>query len=102
MKLDAWKHHLVVFTMALLCIAFPVFLVTGYAALYWAWVRADLVAALPFLPWARNSGMLAMAASALALGILFSSKYFPDFTEDAPLAFAARHGHSRLLCRVQK
>ena len=77
MKLRGWKHHLVVFTIALLCATFDVFLVTGYTALYWAWVRADLGTALPFLPWARNFGMLAVCASAVALGILFSSDTFP-------------------------
>ena len=63
--------------MALLSLSFPVFLVTGYTALYWAWVRADLHAALPYLPWARNFGMLAIACSVAALGIVFSSKTFP-------------------------
>ena len=77
MRLDTWKHQLVVFTIALLCATFPIFLVVGYTALYWAWVRSDLAAALPFLPWARNCGTLAMAAAALAFGILFSSNVFP-------------------------
>jgi hypothetical protein len=71
------KNRLVVLTTALLCISFPIFLVTGYTALYWAWVRSNLPAALPYLPWARNFGMLAMAGAAVALVILFSSKTFP-------------------------
>src|SRR5215813_8214954 len=62
--------------MALLSLSFSIFLVTGYTALYWAWVRADLQTALPYLPWARSFGMLAMAFAAAALGILFSSKTF--------------------------
>jgi hypothetical protein len=72
-----WKNHLVVFIMALLSLSFLIFLVTGSAALYWAWLRADLPTALPYLPWARNFGMLAMACAAVALGILFSSNTFP-------------------------
>jgi len=63
--------------VALLGLSFSVFLVTGYTALYWAWPRADLQAALPYLPWARSFGMLAMASAAAALGILFSSNTFP-------------------------
>jgi len=51
--------------------------VTGYTALYWAWARANLEAARLYLPWARDSGMLAIAGAAVALGILFSSKTFP-------------------------
>jgi hypothetical protein len=72
-----WKNHLVVSVIAVLGLSFSIFLVTGYTALYWAWVRADLQAARPFLPWARNFGMLAMALAAAALGILFSPKTFP-------------------------
>src|SRR5437763_1020793 len=77
LKLSLWKNHLVVLTLALLCISFPIFLLMGYTALYWAWLRANLEAALPYLPWARNFGMLAMAGAAVALGILFSSNRFP-------------------------
>jgi hypothetical protein len=73
----AWKNRLVVLTMIFLGVSFLIFLVTGYAALYWAWARANLETARPYLPWARNSGMLAMAGAAVALGILFSSKTFP-------------------------
>jgi hypothetical protein len=40
-------------------------------------VRDDLAAALPYLPWARNFGMLAMASATAGLVILFSSKTFP-------------------------
>ncbi|HZR64939.1 MAG TPA: hypothetical protein VFA85_07315 [Terriglobales bacterium] len=64
-------------TAALLAISFPIFAATGYLALYWAWLRGNLAAALPYLPWARNFGMFAMAAAAVALGILFSSETFP-------------------------
>jgi len=77
MKLGLWKKHLVVLTIALLSVSFPIFLVTGYTALYWAWVRANLDAAMPYLPWARNFGMLAMVGAAMALGVLFSSRTFP-------------------------
>ncbi len=75
--MSPWKNYLVVLTMALLSVCFPIFLVTGYTALYWAWLRANVQAALPYLPWARNFGMLAMAGAAAALGILFSSSTFP-------------------------
>ena len=71
------KKQVVVLTIVLLGISFPIFLVTGYSALYWAWVRDNLTAALPLLPWARNFGMLAVATAALALVILFSSRTFP-------------------------
>lgn len=72
-----WKHYFVVLTIALQSVSLPIFLVTGYIALYWAWLRTNLKAALPYLPWARNSGMLSMAGAAAALGILFSSQMFP-------------------------
>ena len=72
-----WKNRLVALTAAVLSITFPIFLVTGYSALYWAWVRVNLPAALPYLPWARNFGMLAMAGAAMAFAILFSSNSFP-------------------------
>jgi hypothetical protein len=75
--MNPWKKHLVVLTMAVLTASFPLFLVTGYTALYWTWVRGNLEAALPYLPWARNFGMLAMVGAAVALGILFSSNAFP-------------------------
>jgi hypothetical protein len=75
--MSAWKSHLVVLTLALLAISFPIFLFTGYSALYWAWLRVNLEAALPYLPWARNFGMLAMIGAVAALGILFSSNIFP-------------------------
>src|SRR5215471_4650029 len=71
------KQRILVFTVALLAVSFPIFLVTGYTALYWAWVRSNLQAAQPYLPWARNFGMLAMCGAAIAFGILFSSKAFP-------------------------
>jgi hypothetical protein len=73
----AWKNHFVVLTIALLSVSFTIFLVTGYTALYWAWLRADLEAARPYLAWARNFGMLAMAGAAAAFLILFSPNTFP-------------------------
>ena len=75
--MSSWKNRFVVVTTILLSVSFPIFLVTGYTALYWAWLRSNLEAALPYLPWARNFGMLAMAGAAMALGILFSSNTFP-------------------------
>jgi hypothetical protein len=72
-----WKNSLVVLTMIFVGVCFTIFLTTGYTALYWAWARANLEMARPYLPWARNFGMLAMAAAAVALGILFSSNTFP-------------------------
>ncbi len=75
--MSSWKNHLVVFTMALLSLSFLIFLLTGGTALYWAWLCADLQRALPYLPWARNFGTLAMACAAAALGIVFSSTAFP-------------------------
>src|SRR5215470_13924213 len=74
--MSRWKKPLIVLTIALLSISFPIFLVTGYTALYYAWLRGNLSAALPYLPWARNFGMLAMLAATAALVILFSSKAF--------------------------
>ena len=75
--MNPWKYRLIAVTTILLCISFPIFLVAGYTALYWAWVRGNLAAALPYLPCAKNFGMLAMAGAAVALGILFSSETFP-------------------------
>jgi hypothetical protein len=75
--MSPWKNRVVMLTIAVLSVSFPVFLVTGYTALYWAWLRTNLTEALPYLPWARNFGMLAMAGAAVALGILFSSRTFP-------------------------
>jgi hypothetical protein len=74
---DPWKKTLVLSTLIFLGASFLIFLVTGYFALYWAWTRSNLEMALPYLPWARNFGMLAMFGAALALGILFSSNAFP-------------------------
>ena len=75
--MSAWKNRFVMLTVIFLGVSFMIFLVTGYAALYWAWVRANLEMARPYLPWARNFGMLAMTGAAVALGILFSSNTFP-------------------------
>jgi hypothetical protein len=72
-----WKNRFVALILVLLCVSFPIFLVTGYTALYWAWLRGNLHAALPYLPWARNLGMLAMCGAAAALWILFSSTTIP-------------------------
>ena len=72
-----FKTRLVVAVTGLLAIALPIFLVSGYTALYYAWVRGSLEAARPYLPWARSFGMLAMAASAVGLTILFSQQFFP-------------------------
>src|SRR6185369_13081840 len=71
------KNYLLMLTVGLLCVSFPIFLATGYTALYWAWLRGNMEAALPYLPWARNFGMLAMAGATADLGILFSSQTFP-------------------------
>jgi hypothetical protein len=76
MRMSRWKKHLIALALALWIVSFPIFLVTGYTALYQAWVRGNLEAALPYLPWARNLGMAAMAAAISALAILFSSKTF--------------------------
>jgi hypothetical protein len=62
--------------LTLLIVSFPIFLVTAYTALYWAWLRDNPGAALPYLPWARNFGMLAMVGAAAALGVLSSSNTF--------------------------
>jgi hypothetical protein len=82
-----WKNQFVVLTIAVLSVSFPIFLITGYTALYWAWLRDNLEAALPYLPWARNFGMLAMIAAAAALAILFTSNTFtiPPNNADIPL-----------------
>ena len=74
---SSWKNHVVALTIALLSVAFPIFFLTGYTALYWAWLRGNFEAALPFLPWARNFGMVAMAGATAALMILFLSNTFP-------------------------
>jgi hypothetical protein len=76
-SVSPWKNSLLVLTMIFLGVCFLIFLTTGYTALYWAWARANLEMARAYLPWARNSGMLAMAGAAVALGILFSSNTFP-------------------------
>ena len=72
-----WKNHFVVLTIAILSVCFAIFLVTGYTALYWAWLRANWEAAEPYLPWARNFGMLAIAGATAAFAILFSPNIFP-------------------------
>jgi hypothetical protein len=72
-----WKRNFVALTLLFLSVAFVSFVATGYTALYWAWVRGNLEAARPYLPWARNCGMLAVAGAVAAFAILFSSKAFP-------------------------
>ncbi len=76
-SMSAWKNTLVMLTGIFLGVFFLIFVVTGYTALYWAWTLADLESARPYLPWARNFGMLAMVGAAVAFGILFSSNTFP-------------------------
>jgi hypothetical protein len=51
--------------------------VTGYLALFHAWARQDLPAALPFLPWARAFGAIAVIGSIAAFAILFAAERFP-------------------------
>jgi hypothetical protein len=97
-----WKNRFVAGSTTLLSVSFPVFLVTGYAALFHAWVRGNLGAAIPYLPWARNFGMLAMTGAAAALVILFLSDAFPlqpkttiacfsEFRNEGKFYFENRH-----------
>ncbi len=72
-----WKNRFVIFIISLLSVSSLLFFITGYSALYWAWLRSDLQSALPYLPWARGFGILAIASAAAALGILFTSNIFP-------------------------
>jgi hypothetical protein len=75
-SMSAWKNRLVALILIVPGASFLIFVVTGYTALYWAWTRGNLETARPYLSWARNFGMLAVAGAAVALGILFSSKTF--------------------------
>ena len=75
--MSPWKNRIVVVTFVALCISLPVFLLAGYSALYWGWLRGNLESALPYLPWARNSGAFALAGATAAFAILFSSDRFP-------------------------
>lgn len=75
--MSPWKNRLVVLVIILLCFSSPLFVLTGYSALFQAWPRGDLEAALPCLFWARGFGILAMTGATAALGILFASKTFP-------------------------
>ena len=95
-----WKNHLVVLVIALMGVSLLIFAVTGYTALYWAWLRGNLEAALPYLPWARNFGMLAMAWAAAALMILFLPKGPSDSAEIAPCTLGTCHCYDRPLFRV--
>jgi hypothetical protein len=76
-EVSGWKQTFVELTLIFLGVSSVAFIATGYTALYWAWVRGNLEAARPFLPWARNFGMLAVTGAAVAFGVLFSSKTFP-------------------------
>lgn len=71
------KHRGVVLLLAQLGAASTVFVLTASAALYWAWVRRDLAAAAPFLPWTRAFGLLAVVAATASFGVLFFWKRFP-------------------------
>src|SRR5580692_1725877 len=75
--MSRWRNNLVSLTLICLAVSLVGFVATGYAALYWAWVRGDLDAARPYLPWARNIGIVAVALATLAFGILFAAKAFP-------------------------
>jgi hypothetical protein len=75
--MSRWKSCIVVLVMVLLAVSSALFIITGYSALYRAWLHGDLRAALPYLSWARVFGVLATAGAAAALGILFSSDTFP-------------------------
>lgn len=35
-RMSPWKNRLVVLTLALLSVSLPIFVLTGYTALYWA------------------------------------------------------------------
>jgi len=70
------KNRVVIFIIALLSVSSLLFIITGYSALYWAWLRGDLQSALPYLPWARGFGILAIAGAAAALVILFTANIF--------------------------
>ncbi len=72
-----WKKRFVLATIGVLSASFVVFLVTGYTALYWGWLRGNLQSALPYLPCARNSGVLAIVCAAVVVGVLFSPRTFP-------------------------
>ncbi len=61
-----WKDHLIVLVLGVLGVSSAVFVISGYSALYQAWVRGDLTAAVPYLPWARGSGVLAVAGATAA------------------------------------
>jgi hypothetical protein len=74
--MSVWKQRLVALVLIFLGISFLIFLVTGYIALYWAWTRGNLEVARPYLPWARNFGMLAVGGATAAFAILFSSNAF--------------------------
>jgi len=71
------KKRLIAVLVSVLIVSFLVFLVTGYTALYWGWLRGNLQAALPYLPWARNSGALAIVCAVGILWVLFSPGAFP-------------------------
>ncbi len=72
-----WKNRFVIFIISLLSVSTLLFFITGYTALYWVWLRGNLQSALPYLPWARGFGILAIAGAAAALVILFTANIFP-------------------------
>jgi len=76
-QLSPRKNFFVMAIMTILGISFLVFFITGYTALYWAWVHSDLQKAMPYLPWARNFGMLGMIFATAAFAILFAPSRFP-------------------------
>lgn len=65
------------FVLAALSASSAVFVLTGYSALYHAWMRGDLATAGPYLSWTRGSGLLAVACATVAFAILLSSNRFP-------------------------
>ena len=71
------KHRPVVVLLVVLGTSSALFAIPGYLALFYAWIRGDLAAAVPFLPWARSFGVLAVACAVLAFGILFSPSRYP-------------------------
>ena len=75
--MSRWKNRFVVFIIILLSVSSLLFIITGYSALYWAWLRGNLQSALPYLPWARRFGILAITGAGAALVILFTSNIFP-------------------------
>jgi len=76
-QLSPRKNFFVMAIMTILGISFLLFFFTGYTALAWAWVHSDLQKAMPYLPWARNFGMLGLIFATVAFAILFAPSRFP-------------------------